>query len=189
MGYLVYKHKNFMLSYVRNWCRVQFPSLPAASVPLGQGAGLPPLAHTTHSCCYPALLQTRPAKPHVLSVRVTSLTAPPPHRSLVCTSHSVPATALHPLQMQSCWAQHSMAVWPRTVLPAAPQKDVWKTFLFLLNSKHLSHAYRSMPVAITELGSPQLWKYTYAFILVYLVVPSLFHFLMRRELVLTPLGE
>lgn len=86
-----------------------------------------------------------------------------PRHSSVRTSRalSVAATALHPLQKQSCWARHGTAVWPRTVVPAAPQKDVWKMFLFVFNSQqHLSHAYYSMPVTITELGSPHLWKYT-----------------------------
>lgn len=159
MGYIVYKHKNFMLSEVSNQCRVQFPSLLAASVPLAHGGGLPPLARGTHSCCYPVLLQTRPVKPHVLSMIVTPLTSPSCHATawFATHAHSVIATALHPLQKQSCWPQHGTSVWSRTLLPAAPQKDIWKTFLFVFNSKqHLSHTYCSVPVTITELGSPQL---------------------------------
>jgi len=82
-----------------------------------------------------------------------------PRHSLAGTLQalSVTAAALHPSQKQRCWAQRSTAVWPSTALPAAWQRDTWKMFLFVFNSKeYLAHAYHPVPVTVAELGSPQL---------------------------------
>lgn len=76
-----------MLSEVSSQRRVQFPSLPPASAPLAQCGGLPPVARDTHSCCYPSLLRTRPAKSHVLSTRITPLAAPSCHATARFAPH------------------------------------------------------------------------------------------------------
>lgn len=109
MQYLLYEHKNFMLSQISNQCRVQFLFLLAASVTLAQGGGLLPFAHSTHCYCYPALLWNRLAKPHVLSMSHTTDSPLLPHHSLVHTSHglSVTATVVHPCR--SIAAGHSTA--------------------------------------------------------------------------------
>ena len=99
-----------MLSEVSSQCRVQFLPLSAASIPLAQCGGLPPVAHNTHSCCYPSLLRTRPAKSHVLSMRITPLTAPSCHATAQFAPHVL--TASQPLLCIPCRSRaagHSMA--------------------------------------------------------------------------------
>lgn len=78
-----------MLSETSNQCRVQFSSLLAASVPLARGGGLLFFAHSTYSYCYQAVLQNRPAKPHVLSKSHTTDSPLLPRHSLVRTSHGL----------------------------------------------------------------------------------------------------
>lgn len=119
MGYLVYKHKNFMFSeatyaeYSFRLCQLPLPPLPSAVA------------------CHPLPVAPTPVLPcpppnqtcHVLSMRVTPLTPPAtPHLGSHLTCSQCHSRCSASLAEAELLGTHSMAVWPSTVLPAAPQK-------------------------------------------------------------------